>query len=83
MADYERRANFIGIMNEATGGDSTFYTYAGENQAAAAAGRAAFKIVGKPLFRMIHDAIDPIPDDEEYALQHKHRDKLYNSMVDN
>lgn len=38
-----------------------------------------WRFIQKPI-RRIHDYLDPIPEDEEYALQRRSRDKLYANM---
>lgn len=60
------------------GADPNFVTNAMiDNAAGASAGKALYRSVGAPTIKMIHNLLDPIPDDEEYALQRQARERFY------
>lgn len=51
------------------------------NQSGAATGRALYNAVGQTLLEKLHNALDPIPDDEEYELVRRHRAKVWQSSL--
>jgi hypothetical protein len=59
----------------------TFLDVAAANRDAAQVGRILFKTVGSRVMRILHDKIDPIPDDEEYKYVREARDKYYNLIT--
>jgi len=51
------------------------------SHAGATVGKTIYRVAGAPIIRLIHDAVDPIPDDEEYKLVREARDRYYESTL--